>query len=107
MVIREWMSVRRDKQIPHDQAAALAKAVAQRSRLLAGRRDPYRVVVGGRYRGPANLIRSGVGDSGALPGSRSSTISLDRDWGWLSAGSPKTCQGRLKPVSISGLVIRW
>jgi hypothetical protein len=39
MVIREWMSVRRDKQIPHDQAAALAKAVAQRSRLLAGRRD--------------------------------------------------------------------
>jgi hypothetical protein len=40
------MSLARDKRSTHDQAAAFAKAVVQRSRLPASRRDPYKVVMG-------------------------------------------------------------
>ena len=45
-VIREWMSLPRNKRSTHDQAVAFAKTVVQRSRLPASRRDPYRVVMG-------------------------------------------------------------
>jgi hypothetical protein len=46
IVIREWMSLARDKRSTHDQAVAFAKAVVQRSRLPASRQDPYKVVMG-------------------------------------------------------------
>jgi len=46
IVIREWMSLARDKRSTHDQAVAFAKTVVQRSRLPASRRDPYKVVMG-------------------------------------------------------------
>ena len=45
-VIREWMALTRDKRSTHKHAAAFAKAVPQRHRLPASRRDPYAVVMG-------------------------------------------------------------
>jgi hypothetical protein len=45
-VIREWMTLTRDKRSTHDQAAAFAKAAVQRHKLPTNRRDPYGVVMG-------------------------------------------------------------
>jgi hypothetical protein len=45
-VIREWMALTHDKRSTPKQAAAFAKAVVQRHRLPASRRDPYAVVMG-------------------------------------------------------------
>jgi hypothetical protein len=45
-IIREWMAMTRDKRSTHEQAAAFAKAVVQRHRLPANRRNSYAVVMG-------------------------------------------------------------
>jgi rRNA-processing protein FCF1 len=44
-VIREWMSLAREKRQSREQAAAFAKNAAQRHSLPRSRRDPQRVIM--------------------------------------------------------------
>ena len=44
-VIREWMSLPREKRHSEEQAAAFARKAAQTHSLPRGRRDPYAVVM--------------------------------------------------------------
>ena len=45
-VIREWMSLPRDKRQTKEQTASFAAKAVQRHELARSRRDPYRVMIG-------------------------------------------------------------
>ena len=45
-VIREWMSLARERRQSTEQAAAFARKATQQHRLPCSRRDPYTVIMG-------------------------------------------------------------
>ena len=70
-IIRQWMSLPKDKRRTAEQAAAFAKKAVEENELQRSRRDPYQRMIGwllpriGRW--PSSIFEPATGVRSALP----------------------------------------